>query len=166
MSMSVTITPMTPDHWPAVSRIYAEGLATGIATFETAVPDWDIWDANHLPQCRLVAVEGDTVVGWTAISLVSRRYVYRGVVEHSIYIAEGARGKGIGRLLLNALIDESEKAGFWMLQTAIFRVNTASIGLHEKCGFRIVGYRERIGQRDGQWHDTVMMERRSSKVGV
>lgn len=157
---------MTEAHWPAVREIYAQGIATRQATFETAVPSWQEWDGNHLPTCRIVAHIGDEIVGWAALSAVSQRYVYRGVAEVSVYVAEQARGKGVGTALLAALIDESERNGFWTLQAVIHARNAVSIRAHEKSGFRIVGTRQRIGCLDGRWIDTVLMERRSKLVGV
>jgi len=155
---------MTETDWPSVAGIYAEGIATGDATFETEVPDWGRWDAAHIESCRLVCEIADQVVAWAALSPVSGRQVYRGVAEHSIYVAGSARGRGVGSLLLQALIDESEEAGFWTLQTAIFPENEASITLHTRAGFRVIGTRERIAAHHGRWRDTVLMERRSGRV--
>ncbi len=151
--------------WPRVREIYLEGIATKNATFETDVPDWETWDAKHLESCRLVARANGEVLGWAALSPVSSRCVYRGVAEESIYIAESARGQGIGKLLLAALVEASEQAGLWTLQTGIFPENKVSIHLHEVCGFRVLGLREKIGQMDGVWRDVVFMERRSKVVG-
>jgi L-amino acid N-acyltransferase YncA len=156
---------MTVDDWQAVRAIYQEGIATGHATFETTVPAWEEWDSNHLQDCRLVARREGQVVGWAALSPVSNRYVYRGVAEESVYVAESAWGQGIGTLLLQALIQASERAGMWTLQTGIFPENAASIALHKACGFRIVGRREHLGQMHGVWRDVVLMERRSKVVG-
>lgn len=152
--------------WPAVSRIYRQGIETGNATFETTVPTWTAWDEGHIDECRLVVELDGSVAAWAALSLVSSRHVYRGVAEHSIYVAEEARGKGVGAQLLAALITGSEDAGFWTLQTAIFPENQASITLHAKHGFRIVGERERLGSHEGRWRDVVLMERRSTRVGI
>lgn len=160
------IRPLIASDWGAVSQIYAEGIATRLATFETQVPTWEKWDSGHLSEGRYVAVDGDAILGWVALSPVSSRYVYRGVMEESIYIAQSARGQGIGSLLLTHIVSASEDLGIWTLQGGIFAKNTASIALHEKCGFRRVGYRERIGQLEGVWYDTVLMERRSQKVGL
>jgi L-amino acid N-acyltransferase YncA len=160
------IEPMRADDWEAVRAIYLEGIATGNATFETSAPSWEEWDAKHLPNCRLVARANGEVIGWVALLPVSTRKVYAGVVEESVYIAEKARGQGVGKALLNAVIAESERAGIWTIQTAIFAENTASIALHKSCGFREVGYRERIGQMNGVWRNTVMLERRSKVVGT
>jgi L-amino acid N-acyltransferase YncA len=159
------IRAMQPDDWDAVARIYGEGLDTGNATFETAVPDWESWDEGHHEMCRLVIESDDKVIAWAALSPVSRRHVYRGVAEHSIYVDPDSRGRGFGRLLLRALIDSSEEAGFWTLQTSIFPENEASITLHTSEGFRILGIRERVGRHHGRWRDTVVMERRSPTVG-
>lgn len=155
---------MAPQDWPAVRAIYLEGIATGNATFETAAPDWPEWDARHLPHCRFVARERGEIVGWAALSAVSSRPVYRGVAEVSIYIAERARGRGIGRTLLHALIAASERHGIWTLQAGIFPENIASVELHSRAGFRLVGTRERIARRNGQWRDTILLERRSPKI--
>jgi L-amino acid N-acyltransferase YncA len=159
---------MTAAHWPAVCAIYAEGLATGNATFTTEPPTWDAWDASHLAACRLVAAaEGapEQLLGWAALSPVSSRCVYGGVAEVSVYIAAAARGQGVGRTLLTVLVAESEKQGLWTLQAGIFPENEASVHLHEAAGFRVVGRRERIGQLRGQWRDTLLLERRSAIVG-
>jgi L-amino acid N-acyltransferase YncA len=163
--MDFTIEAMTPADWSGVREIYAAGIATGNATFEVTVPEWEAWDAVHRPDCRLVARRGSEILGWTALSPISKRAVYAGVAEESIYIAESARGQGIGKVLLTAVIQASEQAGIWTLQTGIFPENVASIALHKVCGFRQVGIRERIGQRDGIWRDVVFMERRSQLVG-
>lgn len=166
MIMDITIEAMRPDDWEAVRAIYEEGLATGVATFETKAPSWEEWNAGHLKGCRLVARESGQVVGWAALSPVSKRQCYAGVAESSIYIASTARGKGIGKALYQALIEQAEQAGIWTVQTSIFAENKASLALHQSVGFRVVGYRERIAQRDGAWHDTVLLERRSTKVGI
>ncbi len=155
------ITALAPEHWDAVARIYAEGIATGNATFETAVPSWEDWDEAHLLELRLVALDGDEVAGWAAMSPVSGRCVYAGVVESSVYIAGWARGRGVGRALMEELIRRSEAAGIWTIQTGIFPENAASLALHERVGFRVVGIRERIGQHHGRWRDVVFLERRS-----
>jgi len=160
------IDAMRPDDWPAVEAIYREGIATGLATFETETPSWERWDAAHRPDCRLVVRAGERVLGWAALSPVSDRCVYAGVAENSIYIAAAARGRGIGKALLRALVEASEAAGIWTLQTGIFPENAASLALHQVCGFRIVGIRERIGQLHGTWKDVVFLERRSRVVGV
>jgi len=162
----VGITKMEAGYWPDVRRIYQEGINTGQATFETSCPEWKEWDSAHTPDCRLVAVRNEEVVGWAALTPVSGRCVYAGVAEVSVYIAESARARGIGKQLLNALITESEKCGYWTLQASVFATNTVSISLHEAAGFRLIGTRERIGQRNGVWLDTVIMERRSTTVGI
>jgi L-amino acid N-acyltransferase YncA len=164
--MTVDIVPMTQQHWPAVSEIFAQGIATGNATFETRVPTWPEWDARHLPACRLVGLVGEKVAGWAALSVVSSRQVYRGVAEVSVYIAESSQGQGMGTALLDKLIEESERNGIWTLQAGILAENVASIRLHEKVGFRLVGRRERIGCMHGIWRDTVLMERRSKVAGA
>lgn len=158
------IEPLLPQDWPAVRDIYAQGIATGNATFETQVPDWDVWDANHLPHCRFVAREGDRVIGWAVLSPVSRRAVYVGVAEVSVYVAAAAQGHGVGKALLQTLIAAAEDAGIWTLQGSIFPENRASLALHQACGFRIVGRRERIAQLHGVWRDTILVERRSDKI--
>jgi L-amino acid N-acyltransferase YncA len=147
--------------WPAVADIYWDGMRSGLATFETEVPPWEAWDANHFPDHRLVADLLGDVVGWAALSPASRRRCYAGVAENSVYVAAGARGLGIGRQLLEALIVGAEAAGIWTIQTSIFPENRASLALHERCGFRVVGTRERIAKRDGVWRDTVFLERRN-----
>jgi L-amino acid N-acyltransferase YncA len=157
---------MEEGDWDAVRSIYLEGIATGNSTFENDAPAWETWDSNHLKECRLVARAGGRVIGWAALSPVSRRPCYSGVAENSVYVAGDARGKGVGKALMEALVKESERAGIWMLQTSIFPENGASIAIHEACGFRKVGYRERVSQLRGVWRDTVFMERRSKVVGV
>lgn len=149
--------------YSAIQQIYAEGLATGIATFETQTPDWTTWDQKYYRQCRFLMEKDEQILAWAALTPVSTREVYRGVAEISIYVATKARGQGIGLQLLQYLIEHADKAGFWTLQASIFRQNIASIRLHEKVGFRIVGIREKIAQRDGEWHDNVLMERRNAQ---
>lgn len=156
---------MLAEHWQAVKAIYENGMATGMATFQTEAPEWADWDKAHLDIGRLVVVMDDEIVGWAALSPVSARYVYRGVAEVSIYVADTHRGRGIGKKLLQHLIAGSEANGIWTLQSGIFRENTASIKLHESVGFRIIGYREKIGKLHGQWKDNVILERRSAVVG-
>lgn len=165
--LDVLIRLMNAKDWPSVSEIYRQGIETGKATFQSDIPVYSEWNAAHIQECRLVAVLDEKVVGWIALSKVSSRCVYGGVAEVSIYIAEKARGMEIGKQLLNQLILESEKAGFWMLQSGIMADNEPSISLHETCGFRKVGYRERIGRdNNGKWRSTVLMERRSSVTGM
>jgi L-amino acid N-acyltransferase YncA len=154
------IRPMEQTDWPAVKAIYEQGIATKLATFETAAPDWVDWDGAYLDGHRLVAELDGEVVGWAALLPTSRRDCYAGVVENSVYVAEGSRGRGIGRALLERLLAGAERAGFWTVQASVFADNAASIGFHERCGFRIVGTRERIARLDGVWRDTVLLERR------
>jgi L-amino acid N-acyltransferase YncA len=158
------IQPLTADHWPAVRAIYEEGIAGGDATFETAAPAWDAWDRGHLAGHRLVAVAGGRVVGWAALAPVSERCAYAGVAEASVYVAAAAAGRGVGRALLEALVAGAEAAGIWTVQTGIFPENTASLALHRRCGFRVVGVRERLGKLGGRWRDVVLLERRSPLV--
>ena len=157
---------MAASDWPAVAGIYREGIATGHATFNTEAPSWEEWDRAHLAACRLVAVDGLEVLGWAAMIPVSDRCVYAGVAEESVYVSARARGRGVGRLLLEGLIAASEGQGVWTLQAGIFPENTASMALHERLGFRLVGRRERLGKMaSGQWRDVLMLERRSPTVG-
>lgn len=155
---AVELRELTPDDWPAVADIYWNGMRGGLATFETEVPSWEDWDASHLPQHRLVAELDGEVIGWAALSPVSTRRCYAGVVENSVYVAEQARGRGVGRTLLVQLIKQARLDGIWTIQCAIFPENRASLALHERCGFRVVGTRERIAKRDGIWRDTVLLE--------
>lgn len=161
--MNASIRIFEEKDWTSVSEIYAQGIATGIATFETKVPSYDVWNEKFIKTCRLVAEDGNQVVGFAVLSQVTKREVYKGVAEVTIYITESQRGKGIGKQLLDTLVIESENDGFWTLQAGIFSLNHASIELHKKCGFRIVGLREKIGKRNGIWYDNVLMERRSKK---
>jgi len=151
---------MRPGDWEQVRSIYLEGIRSGDSTFETDAPSWENWNEGHLQFARLVMRDGETVVGWAALSPVSKRLVYRGVAEVTVYVTESARGMGIGRALLEALIDESEKNDIWTLQASIFPENIASIELHLRCGFREVGRRERIAMLKGVWRDTILFERR------
>ena len=162
----VEIKPMESVHWNEVRRIYEEGLDTGNASFQTSAPEWEEWDKTHIQKCRLIALDNDRVVGWAALSSVSDRCVYGGVAEVSVYISNDARGKGVGKELLRNLIESSELNRFWTLQAGIFPENKASIKIHEENGFRIIGTREKIGQMKGIWRDTLILERRSTKVGV
>jgi phosphinothricin acetyltransferase len=161
-----TINPMAQRHWPDVLRIYLEGIATGNATFETEAPSWERWNTGHLANCRLIAQQGSAVLGWAALSPVSSRRVYAGVAEVSVYVAKAARGRGVGRELLSALIESSENSGLWTLQAGIFPENAASISLHKSLGFREVGRRERIGKMGETWRDVILLERRSAKIGL
>jgi L-amino acid N-acyltransferase YncA len=158
---SAYLRPLTEDDWAAVADIYWDGMRDGLATFETEVPSWEAWDAAHLPEYRLVAELLDEIVGWAALSPASSRRCYAGVVENSVYVARPARGRGVGRALLQRLVGDADAAGIWTIQTSIFPENRASLALHERCGFRVVGTRERIARRDGVWRDTVLLERRS-----
>lgn len=168
---SPVIRPMCPDDWDAVHAIYAAGIATGEATFESEPPTWEAFDGVRLPEHRIVAGDAGRVLGWAAVSRVSSREVYRGLVEHSIYVDPQAQGRGVGRLLLAALIESTEAAGIWTIQSSIFPENAASLALHRKLGFRVVGTRERIAQishgpKAGHWQDTLLLERRSGVVGM
>jgi L-amino acid N-acyltransferase YncA len=158
------IRDLQPGDWPEVAVIYAAGVATRNATFETDVPSWEEWDARHLARPRLVAVEAGAVVGWAALSPASARECYAGVAEDSVYVAPGRQGRGVGRALLEELVTRSEAEGLWTLQTSIFPENPASLALHLRCGFRVVGVRERIAELDGVWRDTVLLERRAGAV--
>lgn len=168
--MKYRIDAMAANDWPEVSAIYMEGIATGLATFETSVPSWEHWNEAHLEVGRLVArAKGKpkvNVIGWVALSPTSQREVYSGVIDESIYIAASARGMGVGKSLLEALINDSEQAGIWTLQAGIFRDNKASLALHSNCGFRVIGHQERKGRLNGVWHDVFLMERRSKVEGL
>ena len=160
------IRPMTRADWPSVGAVYAAGIATGQATFETEVPSWESWDAAHTAAHRIVLTDATgTLLGWAACSSVSDRCVYAGVLELSVYVAPDAQGRGVGSALLDAVIGSTETEGVWTLQAGIFAENAASLALHARHGFRVVGTRERLGQRDGRWRDVVLLERRSSTVG-
>lgn len=160
------IEEMRPEHWEQVRAIYLEGIQTGNATLEADAPEWEAWNAGHVPSPRLVACREETILGWAALSPVSGRCVYGGVAEVSIYIGEAYRGQGVGLTLLQHLVRASEAAGFWTLQAGILKENLASRQLHAKSGFREVGYRERLGKLNGAWRDVVLMERRSSLIGI
>lgn len=155
-----------PEHWEEIKAIYLEGIATRNATFQTDAPQWGEWNASHLSGCRIAAVENGKVCGWAALSPVSGRCVYSGVAEVSIYIGKDYRGKQLGTQLLHQLISKSEEAGIWTLQAGIFSENAASMRLHEKLCFRIIGYREKVGKMDGKWRDVNLLERRSRIVGI
>jgi L-amino acid N-acyltransferase YncA len=164
-SGAVTLRDLRPDDWPAVRVIYEEGIRGGDATFEMETPSWERWDAAH-PELRLVAERNGSVVGWAALSPTSARHCYRGVGEVSVYVAEEARGAGLGRMLLEELVERSEHAGYWTLTAGVFPENEASVRLHQACGFREVGVRERLGELRGVWRDVVLLERRSTLVGT
>jgi phosphinothricin acetyltransferase len=178
--MDYSIIPMPPELWPAVREIYREGMAAGNATFETELPEWEKWDSVHRKDCRLVALEPIaediaellispeklTVLGWAALSQVSTRLVYRGVAEVSVYVTAAARGRGVGKALLEALVQTSEASGIWTLQAGIFPENLPSVALHKSCGFREVGVRRQIGRLGNQWRDVLLLERRSVIVGA
>ena len=157
----VYIRSFKKEDYPACAKIYEEGMATGIATFETRVPDWEQWDLKFLTPCRLVAYLEENIVGWIALTPFSSREVYKGVAEVTLYVASNARGKGVGKRLLKECIDLSEKEGFWTLQAKVFSKNKPSLQLFENCGFRTVGVREKLGMRDGIWYDNVLLERRA-----
>jgi len=161
---ALEIRDLRPGDWPEVAVIYAAGVATRNATFETDVPSWEDWDARHLAQPRLVALEAGAVVGWAALSPASPRECYAGVAEDSVYVAPGEQGRGVGQALLEELVARSEAEGLWTLQTSIFPENVASLALHQRCSFRVVGVHERIAQLDGVWRDTVLLERRAGAV--
>ncbi|HEX5031615.1 MAG TPA: GNAT family N-acetyltransferase [Candidatus Eisenbacteria bacterium] len=164
---AVRIDPMTPGDWPHVRAIYLEGIATGNATFETEAPSWEAWDGAHVAALRFVARDADgSVLGWVAATPVSGRCVYAGVADLSVYVSGAARGRGVGRALLTALIESSERAGIWTLQAGIFPENMPSLALHRACGFRDVGRRERIGKMHGAWRDVLLLERRSGSAGT
>ncbi|GAA3060893.1 GNAT family N-acetyltransferase [Streptomyces roseofulvus] len=166
MAAEFVVTPMTADHAEQVLAIYQAGIEEGDATFETTVPTWDAFDASRLPEHRCVALgEAGRVLGWIAASAVSDRCVYAGVVEHSVYVHPEARGRGVAGGLLRALIASTEAAGIWTIQSGIFPENTASLALHKRVGFRVIGRRERVGRHHGRWRDTVLLERRSQVVG-
>ena len=166
VDVEFTIDEMQLVDWEAVRTIYAEGIATGNATIETEPPSWEVWNARHLPHSRLVARRAGAVIGWVALGPYSTRAAYNGVAEVSIYIAERARSQGVGRALFDALIASSLRHGIWTLQAGIFPENTISIALHEQCGFRTVGTRERLGKLNGVWRNVVLLERRSAVAGI
>lgn len=162
----VTLRPLVSDDYPRVRQIYLEGIATGHATFETTAPDWEGWDRKFLKPCRLVAEADGRVVGWAGVTPVSDRCVYGGVGEVAVYVAAEARGRGVGTRLLEALTRASEEAGLWTLQAGIFPENAGSVRIHEKCGFRVLGTRERLGKLGDRWRDVLLLERRSRVVGA
>jgi L-amino acid N-acyltransferase YncA len=160
------IEKMTPDHWTQVKAIYEEGIATGNATFQTTAPEWEEWDKSHLQECGIVAIDDNCIIGWAALTPVSGRCVYAGVAEVSVYVSDFARGKGVGSALLKEVIIQSELHNLWTLQAGIFPENIASIKMHDSAGFRTIGKRGKIGIMNGKWRDTVLLERRSSVVGI
>jgi L-amino acid N-acyltransferase YncA len=164
--MGVIIDEMKEEDWPAVQAIHRQGLATGQASFEEEVPDWDRWNRTHWPTCRLVARRGGKVIGWAVLRPASSKEFYLGVMEDSVYVSPRQRGGGVGKKLLRELIEISEREGIWTLQALIFPENQASLALHRSLGFRRVGRRERLGQMNGVWRDVILMERRSTVVGV
>lgn len=166
LAATIRVDPMREADWPAVADIYRQGIESGDATFETAVPSREAWDAAHLTAGRLVVREGDRVLGWAALSPVSERCAYGGVAEVSVYVDAAARGRGLGRRLLEALVEASEEAGIWTLQAGIFPENEPSLAIHRRCGFRVVGRREWLGRLGGQWRDVILLERRSGRVGI
>lgn len=164
--MNFTIEKMKDEDWPVVKEIYQEGIDTGNATFEAEASGWKQWNESHLRECRLVAKSEGKIVGWVALSPISERCAYRGVAEVSLYIISSARGQGVGKALLKAAIEESERVGIWTLQGGTFPENVASLALQKSCGFREVGIREKIGCMNGKWRDVVLMERRSKRIGI
>jgi L-amino acid N-acyltransferase YncA len=168
MTGEIHVRALEPGDWPQVREIFLEGIASGHATFETAAPPWQTWDATHLEFGRLVAVADDAqrIIGWSALSPTSNRSAYSGVAEVSVYVAAGFRGQGIGRLLMSRMINESEANGIWTLQASVFPENVASVTLHEAFGFRKIGFRERVARLNDRWRDTIVLERRSQIVGA
>ncbi len=165
--MDYSIDPMQKEDWEAVGRIYLEGIRTGNATFQTEIPTWQAWDEGHCQTCRLVVKSDGKVAGWAALSKISNRAVYAGVAEVSIYMDQMYKGRGFGQKLLGAMVDRSEEKGYWTLQAGIFPENIASIRIHEKCGFQVVGIRKKLGKMTcGKWRDVAFLERRSTTVGT
>ncbi len=162
----ISIEPLEASHWPRVRDIFVEGIESGNATFETEAPEWEVWDEGHLQACRYVAVDHGRVLGWSALSPVSDRCAYTGVGEVSVYVAADARGKGVGTRLMEALVEGSEALGYWTLQAGVFPENDASVRVHTRAGFRLVGRRSALGQMDGVWRDVLLLERRSETVGA
>lgn len=166
MKDSIIIDEMLTKDWESIRSIYEEGIFTGNATFQVTVPSWEEWNQNHLKELRLVARVNGEVLGWVALSPISSRCVYRGVAEVSVYISKNARGMGIGSKLLEILVEQSEKKGYWTLQAGIFPENIASLQLHKKYNFVVVGKREKIGKLNGVWRDVLLLERRSKNNGL
>jgi phosphinothricin acetyltransferase len=164
--MTAEIIPLEESHWPRVREIYLEGIASGNATFETDAPSWELWDRTHLEHSRLIFIDGETIQGWAALAPVSARTVYSGVAEVSVYVSEQFRGRGVGRVLLRTLVESAERNGIWTLQAGVFPENAATLALHNSCGFRVVGRRRRIGCHNGIWRDTLLLERRSTVIGI
>lgn len=162
----IVVEKMARADWPAVQDIFAQGIKSGNATFEKSPPSWEEWDRSHLQFCRFVAKENSQVFGWAALSAFSSRTVYAGVAEVSLYVADLAQNRGVGTILLETLVESAEKQGLWTLQAGIFPENEKSIHLHKKCGFKIVGTRNKLGQMHGVWRDVLLMERRSTVVGL
>jgi len=158
------IRQLQQNDFSSVAEIYRQGIATGTATFETTVPAWNEWNKKYIESCRIVADEKKFITGFAVLSKTSVREAYKGVCEVTVYVHEKHRGKGIGKILLQKLIEQSEENGIWTLQATIFAENKASVNIHEQCGFRLVGYREKIAQRNGEWKNTVLMERRSKNI--
>lgn len=165
MLLSENFVPITKENYNEIKEIYRQGIETGLATFETETKSWEQWNQSYLPVCRIAYIFNDKIVGWAALSPVSKRKVYRGVAEVSVYIHEDCRGQGLGVKILNELVSQSEQNGFWTLQSGIMSKNIASIKIHKNAGFRIIGVRERVAQLDGVWLDNTIMERRSIIVG-
>lgn len=164
--MNILFRNMKKEDWNSVAGIYKQGIETGNATFQKDIPTWDNWNCGHLITCRIVADVDNIIVGWAALTPVSGRWVYAGVAEVSVYVSNQYKGEKIGTRLLEKLISESEKEGFWTLQAGIFPENIASLRIHENLGFRKVGFREKIGKMDGIWRDTILLERRSKIIGA
>lgn len=164
--IAIEYRPIVATDYEQVAQIYQQGIATGNATFQQNIPTWEDWDESHLKNCRTVGIMDNKIVGWAALTAVSSRCVYAGVAEVSVYVATNYRGLKIGTKLLEYLIEESEASNIWTLQAGIFPENIASIKIHEQLGFRIVGKREKIGKMNGKWRDTLLLERRSVKIGV
>ena len=162
----IQIRPLRVEDWELVRSIYLDGIATGQATFEIEAPTWEQWNSAHLNSPRLVATSAEGILGWVALNAVSTRAVYAGIAEVSVYVDRGSRRKGVGRALLETIVTDSERHGIWTLQASIFPANVASLGLHTSCGFRVVGTRERIGKMNGIWRDTLLLERRSKRIGT